>query len=307
MLICVICTLVLPVFVIVSVCVDEVPVFTFPKLKLFELRLRVSVAATPVPVRATVAGDPGALLVMVRLPLVPPVDVGENCALNVLACAGVNVSGRVNPLVLNALPVTLTWETVNAAVPVLLSWMVWETVVPTVTLPKLKLDGVMLNAACTPVPVTGMTALAPSVFETVTFPLTFSLAVGSKLTVIDVAWEGVKVTGVVIPETITSFALTVTWEIVTLVFPVFVMLTLCESELPTFTLPKATLDGFGVIVTVAATPVPVKETAAGDPGALLAMLTVPGNDPAVVGENCAVTAVLCPAATVTGVVSPLTL
>jgi len=59
---------------------------------------------------------------------------------------------RLNPLVLNALPVTLTCETVNAAVPVLLSWMVWESVVPTVTLTKLKLDGVMLNAACTPVP-----------------------------------------------------------------------------------------------------------------------------------------------------------
>ena len=105
----------------VSVCVDEVPVFTFPKLKLFGLRLRVSVAATPVPVSATVAGEPGALLVMVMLPLALPADVGENCALNVLAFPGFNVSGRVNPLVLNAVPVTLTWETVNAAVPVLLS------------------------------------------------------------------------------------------------------------------------------------------------------------------------------------------
>jgi hypothetical protein len=136
------------------------------------------------------------------------------------------VSGRVNPVVLNALPVTLTCETVNAAVPVLLSRMVWESVVPIATLPKLKLAGVMLNAACTPVPVTGMTALAPCVLETVTFPLTLSVVVGLKLTVIDVVCEGVKVTGVVIPETLTSFALTVTWEIVTLVFPEFLMLTL---------------------------------------------------------------------------------
>jgi hypothetical protein len=67
------------------------------------------------------------------------------------------------------------------------------------------------------------------------------------------------------------------------------------------------LDGVGVIVTVAATPVPVRETVAGDPGALLEMLTVPGSEPAVVGENCAVTLALCPAATVAGVVSPLTL
>ena len=115
------CTVALPVFVMVSVSVDELPVFTFPKLKLLELRPRVSVAATPVPVNATVAGEPGALLVMVRLPLALPVDAGENWALNVLACPEFNVSGRVNPLVLKALPVTLTWDTVNAAVPVLLS------------------------------------------------------------------------------------------------------------------------------------------------------------------------------------------
>jgi hypothetical protein len=303
----VICTLALPVFVIVSGCVDEVPVFTFPKLKLFELRLRVNVAATPVPVSATVAGEPGALLVMVRFPLALPVDVGENCALNVLACPGFKVSGRVNPLVLKALPVTLTWETVNAAVPVLLSWIVWELVAPTVALPKLKLDGVMLNAACTPVPVTGMTELAPCVFETVTFPLMFSLLVGLKLTVIDAACEGVKVTGIVIPEILTSLAFTVTWEIVTLMVPVFVMLTLCEPELPAVTLPKATLDGLGVIATVPATPVPVNATAVGDPGALLAMLTVPSSDPAVVGENSAVTLVLCPAVSVAGVISPLIL
>jgi hypothetical protein len=303
----VICTVVLPVFVRVSVSVDELPVFTFPKLRLVELKLRVSVAATPVPVRATVAGELGALLVIVKFPLALPVEVGVNCTLNVLACAGFKVSGSVNPLVLKPLPVTLTWETVNVAVPVLLSWMVWESVVPTATLPKGKLDGVMLNAACTPVPVTGMTALAPCVFETVTFPLTLSLVVGLKLTVIDAVCEGVKVTGVVMPETLTSFALTVTWEIVMLPFPVFMMLTLCEPELPACTFPKATLDGVGVIVTVAATPVPVKETVAGDPGAVLEMLIVPGSVPAVVGENCAVTLVLCPAATDAGVVNPLML
>lgn len=85
------------------------------------------------------------------------------------------------------------------------------------------------------------------------------------------------------------------------------MLTLWEPELPACTLPKAILDGVGVIVTVAATPVPVRETVAGDPGALLEMLTVPGSVPAVVGENWAVTLVLRPAATVAGVVSPLIL
>jgi len=37
-LICVICTAVLPVFVMVSDCVAENPVFTFPKARLAELK-----------------------------------------------------------------------------------------------------------------------------------------------------------------------------------------------------------------------------------------------------------------------------
>jgi hypothetical protein len=48
--------------------------------------------------------------VIVKLPLALPVNVGQNCALKVLACHGFNVSGSVNALVLNALPVTLTWN-----------------------------------------------------------------------------------------------------------------------------------------------------------------------------------------------------
>jgi hypothetical protein len=200
----------LPVFVSVSVCVAELPVFTLPKLRLLELKLRVSVAATPAPVSATEAGEPGALLVMVRLPLALPADVGANCTLNVFDCPAFTDNGKVNPLVLNSLPVTLTWETVNAPVPVSLSWMVWESLDPTVTLPKPTLDGVIVSAGCTPAPVTGMTALAPCVLVMVTFPLTLSLVVGLKFTVIDVVCAGVRVTGVVMPETLTSFALTVT-------------------------------------------------------------------------------------------------
>lgn len=78
-----ICTFVLPVFVIVSFFVEEVPVFTVPKARLAELNESVCVAATPVPPKATVAGEFGALLAILTVPARLPAVVGANTALNV--------------------------------------------------------------------------------------------------------------------------------------------------------------------------------------------------------------------------------
>jgi len=47
-----------------------------------------------------------------------------------------------------------------------------------VTFPKLTLDGVMLDAGCTPFPETAITASAPCELATVMFPVTFSEALG---------------------------------------------------------------------------------------------------------------------------------
>ena len=78
----------LPVFVIVSFFVDEVPVFTFPNAKLLPLNESVCVAATPVPVNATVVGEFGALLTMFTVPARLPAVVGANTALKVAVAAG---------------------------------------------------------------------------------------------------------------------------------------------------------------------------------------------------------------------------
>jgi hypothetical protein len=55
---------------------EEVPVVTFPKLKLVGLMPNVSVAAIPVPVRPTDVGEVGALLTNEMLPDVDPTAVG---------------------------------------------------------------------------------------------------------------------------------------------------------------------------------------------------------------------------------------
>jgi hypothetical protein len=55
---------------------EEVPVVTFPKLKLVGLMPNVSVGAIPVPARATEVGEVGALLTIEMLPEVAPTAGG---------------------------------------------------------------------------------------------------------------------------------------------------------------------------------------------------------------------------------------
>ena len=57
------------------------PTATFPKLTLAGLAL--SVPCVPVPLRAIVAGEPGALLVIEMLPVALPADVGANVTVKV--------------------------------------------------------------------------------------------------------------------------------------------------------------------------------------------------------------------------------
>ena len=76
--ICKTVTLALPEFFTVTLCVDDEPVFTFPKPRLVVLNVSNCVAAIPVPLRLITAGELGALLTMVTLPLAVPADVGAN-------------------------------------------------------------------------------------------------------------------------------------------------------------------------------------------------------------------------------------
>ena len=116
-----------------------------------------------------------------------------------------------------------------------------------------------------------------------------------------------NVNGAVMPLVLKSLAFTVTCESVTLVFPLLVIVTLLEVELPALTFVKLTLVGFDEIVTDAAVPVPLKDKIFGEFGALLVMLTVPVRLPAAVGANSTLNVAVPPAGTAAGVVNPLTL
>jgi hypothetical protein len=104
-----------------TLCVDELPSLTLPKLRLFVLKDSVCVDAIPVPLNAIVLGEFGALLTIDALPETVPAEVGENCKLNVLDCPAPKTIGKFSEPVPNPLPATLTCEIVSVPVPLLLT------------------------------------------------------------------------------------------------------------------------------------------------------------------------------------------
>jgi hypothetical protein len=99
---------------------EEVPVVTFPKLRLAGLMPKVRMAAIPVPLRPTEVGEVGALLTIEMLPDTEPTAVGRKVTVIVVCIPAFTLKGSENPLTLNvADPDAVTWVMVNVAVPVL--------------------------------------------------------------------------------------------------------------------------------------------------------------------------------------------
>ncbi len=81
----------LPMFVSVNVFVAlVVPTAWFPKFPL--LGLMLTAGAVPVPLRATLFGDEGALLGIETVPVLAPVEVGEKVTPKVHVAAGASVA-----------------------------------------------------------------------------------------------------------------------------------------------------------------------------------------------------------------------
>src|SRR5437870_971490 len=151
---CAIVILAPPELIKVRFCTPVLPTSTLPKLTLGGVT--ESCGCTPVPLRAMVLGELGALLTSERLPDTLPVAVGANCTLKVLDCPGGTVSGNVGPLMLKPAPVTGPCAMVKLALPELVKGTCGVPLLPASTLPKLTLGGVTESAGCTPVPVRPM-------------------------------------------------------------------------------------------------------------------------------------------------------
>ncbi len=121
-----------PVLVRLALSKLLLPKFTLPKLRLVGLAVSRKVAVTPVPLRAIVSGELGALLTSETVPVTLPAAPGVKATLNVALLPAAMVSGTVMPVRLKPLPDTVAWEIV----------MVCELLVPVTTLPKLALEGI---------------------------------------------------------------------------------------------------------------------------------------------------------------------
>jgi len=111
--------------------------------------------------------------VMLRLPLAAPLAVGEKSTVNVAFWPAAKVKGKDSPLKLNPVPLAVAAEIVRLDPPVLVSVSDKVVLLPTWTLPKLRLVGLAVSAACaTPVPDSGrFTAELEALEEKVMLPL----------------------------------------------------------------------------------------------------------------------------------------
>src|SRR2546426_671757 len=152
---CAMVRLALPEFVKVRFCTPVLPTSALPKLTLGGVT--ESWGCTPVPLRAMVLGELGALLMSETLPDTLPVAVGANCTLKELDCPGGRETRNVSPLMLKPpAPVTLPCATVKLALPEVVKVMFFlmirrpprSTLFPYTTLFR--------SWGCTPVPLRAM-------------------------------------------------------------------------------------------------------------------------------------------------------
>ena len=176
------------------------PTVTLPKLSVVGLDPSVPFV-TPVPVSGIVRVGLDAVDVTTMLPVALAADVGVNVTVKVALCPAVSVTGVVMPLKSNPVPLTATREIVTLEPPVLVTVSDKDLLLPTITLPKLRLLGLDPKAPdARPVPDRAMVRVGFEAFEMIlTLPLALVADVGVNVTVKVALCPAVKVTGAVIP------------------------------------------------------------------------------------------------------------
>jgi len=258
-------------------------------------------AATPEPLSATLAGEFAALLAMVMAPVALPAATGANCAVRVTDWPGVSVTDAGDDVTLNPVPVAVTEEMVTFEVPVFVSVSLNWLVLPSVTLPKDKLDELSESncVAAAPVPESArLSGESAALLTRVTEPATAPDAVGSKTTLNEAVFPAAIVSGVDIPAVVMPEPLTSTWLIVMVATPALLKVIVWEFEVPVATLPKLTDDG--VAFRTRLTPVPESAMLDAEPVELLETEIKPLALPATVGSKLTVRVALWPTLRVSG-------
>src|SRR4051794_3816184 len=155
---------------------------------------------------------------------------------------------------------------------------------PTCTLPNARLAGFAPSApGVAPLPESAIFRFGFDPFDvTAMLPLTPPLAVGANCTEKEVLWPAFRISGTVSPLMVKPVPLADSAEIVTLLPPELVKVSVSVFVLPTRTFPKLRLTGLGVICPCE-TPVPDSAIFKGEPGASETIASVPFAAPAAAG------------------------
>jgi hypothetical protein len=164
----------------------------------------VGTCCTPLPVKEMVVGELVALLITETDPLPAPDAVGVKTTLNVAVEPAAIACGTLIPVVLKPVPEVVIFETLTVELPVLVSVTVCVLLLPTLTLPKLRL--VALGESWSVVPVAAPVPLIAMVLgefgallTNETLPLTAPALAGENATLKLELCPGVKVRGRVRP------------------------------------------------------------------------------------------------------------
>jgi hypothetical protein len=279
----------LPLFFRVTPSDLLLPTFTLPKLNVVGLALRIWVEAVPVPLRLIAVADPGTFVLSDTLPVAPPAVVGAKTASNAMLPFGATVCAA-KPVTLKPGPVTLSDETTRSAFPVFLTVIVCESLVPSATLPKATLEGVIDIAGLAPVPVSGMTVGDPDrLVDTEMLPETAPDDFGAK-TALKLMLPLEASVCAVKPVTLKPAPVTLSDETAKLAAPVFFSVMTCDPFAPSATVPNVTLDGVTDISPVV--PVPLNAIVRVGLEASLAMTRSPVAASPDAGANCTRTVAL---------------
>jgi hypothetical protein len=144
-------------------------------------------------------------------------------------CPGVNVIGNVSALTLKPAPMAVTLVTVTLVPPEFVMEAGWLWVLPTATLPKLRLAGLKAKApALPPVPESATLRLGTELFDVnMRLPETVPLADGVNVTLKVRLCPAAKVVGKLSPVVLKPAPLSVAAEILTVAPPVFVRVSVC--------------------------------------------------------------------------------
>ena len=183
-----------------------------------------TLGATPAPDSGMFSVGLDAFEMIETLPLTLAAEAGVNVTLKLALWPPVSVTGAVIPLKVKPAPLIPTCEIVTLEPPVLVIVPDRAWLLPTVTLPKLRVVGFDPSApGVTAVADNGMVRVGFEAVEVmVTLPVTLPADTGVNVTVNAALWPAVSVAGVVIPLRLNPVPVIPTCEIVTLDAPVLV-------------------------------------------------------------------------------------